>query len=90
MLACGKDDIILSNLSLSHAYGFVCSMLWGLAYGAKVALGRDVYRFTGDALFFKPTIIPAVPSQIAGMLQADALNLSSASFLSAELHALNR
>ena len=74
MLACGKDDIILSNLSLSHAYGFVCSMLWGLAYGAKVALGRDVYRFTGDALFFKPTIIPAVPSQIAGMLQADALN----------------
>lgn len=74
MLSCGKDDVILSNLSLSHAYGFVCAMLWGLAYGATVALGRDIRRFTGDALFFRPTIIPAVPSQIAGMLEADALN----------------
>ena len=74
MLACDKDDLILSNLSLSHAYGFVCAMLWGLAYGATVALGRDVHRFTGDALFFRPTIIPAVPAQIAGMLKADALN----------------
>ena len=74
MLACGKGDLILSNLSLSHAYGFVCSMLWGLAYGATVALGRDVLRFTGDAMFFKPTIIPAVPSQIADMRQKDALN----------------
>lgn len=74
MLACGDDDVILSNLSLSHAYGFVCAMLWGLAYGATIALGRDVHRFTGDALFFRPTIIPAVPSQIAGMLKADALN----------------
>ena len=74
MLACGKDDVILSNLSLSHAYGFVCAMLWGLAYGATVALGRDVLRFTGDALFFKPTILPAVPSQIADMLSKDALN----------------
>ena len=74
MLACGEGDVILSNLSLSHAYGFVCSMLWGLAYGATIALGRDVHRFTGDALFFRPTIIPAVPSQIAGMLKANALN----------------
>lgn len=74
MLPCGEDDIILSNLSLSHAYGFVCSMLWGLAYGATIAIGRDVHRFTGDAMFFRPTIIPAVPSQIAGMLKADALN----------------
>jgi long-subunit acyl-CoA synthetase (AMP-forming) len=49
-------------------------MLWGLAYGATVALGRDVLRFTGDALFFKPTILPAVPSQIADMLSKDALN----------------
>lgn len=74
MLPCGKDDVILSVLSLSHAFGFVCSMLWGLAYGAKIALGRNVHRYTGDALFFRPTIIPAVPEQIAGMLRADGLN----------------
>lgn len=74
MLACGEGDVILSNLSLSHAYGFVCSMLWGLAYGATIALGRDVHRFTGDALFFRPTILPAVPAQINVMLNANALN----------------
>ena len=74
MLSCGKGDVILSNLSLSHAYGFVCAMLWGLTYGATVALGRDVHRFTGDALFFKPTILPGVPSQIDDMLNKDALN----------------
>ena len=74
MLPCGKGDVILSNLSLSHAYGFVCAMLWGLAYGATVALGRDVLRFTGDALFFRPTIIPTVPSQIDDILNKDALN----------------
>ena len=74
MLACGKGDVILSNLSLSHAYGFVCAMLWGLAYGATVALGRSIHEFTGDAQFFDPTIIPSVPSQMADMLQKDALN----------------
>ncbi len=74
MLACGEGDVILSVLTLSHAYGFVCSMLWGLAYGATLALGRSLHEFTGDALFFDPDIIPAVPSQIADMLKADALN----------------
>lgn len=74
MLPCSKDDVILSVMSLSHAYGFVCSMLWGLAYGATIALGRNVHFYTGDALFYKPTIIPAVPAQIAGMLAADGLN----------------
>jgi long-subunit acyl-CoA synthetase (AMP-forming) len=49
-------------------------MLWGLAYGAVIALGRSVHHYTGDALFFRPTIIPAVPSQIEGMLKADGLN----------------
>ena len=74
MLQCGKGDVILSVLSVAHAFGFVCSMLWGFCYGAAIALGRDIRRFTGDALFFNPTIIPGVPSQIEGMLKADALN----------------
>jgi len=74
MLACGEGDVILSVLSLSHAYGFVCSMLWGLAYGATIALGRSITEFTGDAMFFDPTIIPSVPSQMADMLKKDALN----------------
>lgn len=74
MLACGEGDVILSVLSLSHAYGFVCSMLWGLAYGATIALGRSITEFTGDAMFFDPTIIPSVPAQMADMLKKNALN----------------
>ncbi len=74
MLACGEKDVILSVLPLSHVFGFVCSMLWGLAYGATIALGRGVRHLIDDALFFKPTIIPAVPSLIGAMIVFDALN----------------
>ena len=74
MLACGEDDVILSILPLAHVFGFVCSMLWGLAYGATIALGRGVRHLLDDALFFSPTILPAVPTLINAMLRFDALN----------------
>ena len=74
MLACGEDDVILSILPLAHVFGFVCSMLWGLAYGATIALGRGVRHLVDDALFFNPTILPAVPTLINTMLRFDALN----------------
>lgn len=74
MLACGEDDVILSILPLAHVFGFVCSMLWGLAYGATIALGRGVRHLVDDALFFNPTILPAVPTLINAMLRFDALN----------------
>lgn len=74
MLACGEGDIILSILPLSHVFGFVCSMLWGFAYGATIALGRGVRHIVDDTLFFKPTILPAVPTLIGAMLKYDTLN----------------
>ena len=74
MLACGEDDVILSILPLAHVFGFVCSMLWGLAYGATIALGRGVRHLVDDALFIDPTILPAVPTLINAMLRFDALN----------------
>ena len=74
MLACGEGDVILSILPISHVFGFVCSMLWGFAYGATIALGRGVRHLIDDALFFNPTILPAVPSLIGAMLKFDALN----------------
>ena len=74
MLACGEGDVILSVLPLSHVFGFVCAMLWGLAYGAAIALGRGVRHFADDALFFKPTILPAVPSLMGALLRFDGLN----------------
>jgi long-subunit acyl-CoA synthetase (AMP-forming) len=74
MLACGEGDVLLSVLPISHVFGFVCSMLWGLAYGATVALGRGVRHIVDDPLFFRPTILPAVPSLIGAMLKFDTLN----------------
>ena len=74
MLACGEGDIILSVLPLSHVFGFVCSMLWGFAYGATIALGRGVRHMVDDTLFFKPTILPAVPTLIGAMLKFDTIN----------------
>ena len=74
MLPCGEGDVILSILPLAHVFGFVCSMLWGLAYGATIALGRGVRHLVDDALFFKPSILPAVPTLINAMLRFDALN----------------
>ena len=74
MLSCGEGDVILSILPLAHVYGFVCSLLWGLAYGAAVALGRGSGRLADDAMLFRPTIVPAVPSQISAMIEADAIN----------------
>ena len=74
MLACGEGDVILSILPLSHVFGFVCAMLWGFAYGATIALGRGVRHIVDDTLFFKPTILPAVPTLISAMLRFDTLN----------------
>ncbi len=74
MLACGEGDVILSVLPIAHVFGFVCSMLWGLAYGATIALGRGVRHMVDDTLFFDPTILPAVPTLISAMLKYDTLN----------------
>ena len=69
MLPCGPGDIILSLLPLSHVFGFVCTMLWGLTYGAAVALGRGTRFLLEDCAFFQPTILPVVPS-LAKMLMS--------------------
>ncbi len=67
MLPCGPGDTILSILPLSHVFGFVCSMLWGLAYGAAIALGRGVRTIMEDCLYFDPTILPAVPTIVEAL-----------------------
>ena len=74
MLPCAPGDILLSVLPLSHVFGFVCSLLWGLAYGAAIALGRGVRHMVDDTLFFRPTILPAVPSLVEAMYKYGTLN----------------
>ena len=74
MLPCGEGDVILSLLPLSHVFGFVCSMLWGLAYGAAIALGRGVRHMFDDCKYFNPTILPAVPSLMEILYRKQVLN----------------
>ena len=74
MLSCGEGDRILCVLPLSHVFGFVCSLLWGLAYGATIALCADVRDLFSAPAKFRPTILPAVPSIIEALVRYDALN----------------
>ena len=61
MLSCTPDDIILAEIPISHIYGFVASLMWGLTYGAAVAIGRGPEHVKEDMELFKPTILPATP-----------------------------
>ena len=76
MLPCGPEDTLLSILPLYHVFGFVCSMLWGLAYGAAVALGRGVRYLMEDCMYFNPTILPAVPTVVEALHRFHLLNPS--------------
>lgn len=73
MLPCGQGDIILSIIPFSHVFGFVCTMLWGLAYGASIALGRGTRYLFSDCGFFRPTILPVVPSLVRMLMSRKAL-----------------
>ena len=74
MLECHPDDILLSVLPFSHVFGFVCGLLWGLVYGATIALGRGSKYLLTDCEHFRPTILPAVPSIINVLVQRGCLN----------------
>ena len=74
MLECGPQDRILSLLPIVHVYGFVCSLLWGLAYGAVVCLCPSDDSRLKMAGVFHPTILPAVPAVIDAMTERDLLN----------------
>ena len=55
------DDTLLCLLPLSHVFGFVCGLLWGLSCGATVALGRGPRHYADDFALFSPTVVSVVP-----------------------------
>src|SRR5574344_2069491 len=73
-LSCSKDDVILSLLPFSHVFGFVCTLLWPLCYGASIALGRGLRHLEEDILSFKPTILPLIPSLASFLVSKKLLN----------------
>jgi long-subunit acyl-CoA synthetase (AMP-forming) len=54
-------DILLCALPLGHVFGFVCGLLWGMACGAVIALGRGPRHYIDDLAFYKPTAVSVVP-----------------------------
>lgn len=74
MLSCGPGDIVGSFLPLSHVFGFVCTLLWPLAYGACAALGRGYRHLLDDAFYYHLTILPAVPTLLYFLHAHGALN----------------
>jgi len=74
LLPLAPEDTLLCMLPLSHVFGFVCGLLWGLSCGACVALGRGVRHYADDCRFFRPTALAAVPLLLGFLLRQNALN----------------
>ena len=69
LMPLSPDDTLLCLLPMAHVYGFVCGLLWGLACGATVALGRGVRHYADDMALFSPTAVAVVP-RLLGFLAA--------------------
>ena len=76
LLPLAPSDTLMCMLPLSHVFGFVCGLLWGLSCGACVALGRGARHYADDLAFFEPTALSAVPLLLGFLVQRDLLNPS--------------
>ena len=74
LLPLGADDTLLCLLPLSHVFGFVCGLLWGLSCGAVVALGRGPRWYAADFEAFKPTTVSVVPKLLEYLARSSAFN----------------
>ncbi|MBQ9003538.1 MAG: AMP-binding protein [Eggerthellaceae bacterium] len=74
LLPLSPDDTLLCMLPLSHVFGFVCGLLWGLSCGATVALGRGMRHYADDLRVFEPTAVALVPKLLEYLVARDALN----------------
>ena len=74
LLPLAPDDTLLCVLPLSHVFGFVCGLRWGLACGATVALGRGARYYADDLALFNPTAISVVPKLLEFLVARGALN----------------
>ena len=74
LLPLSPDDTLLCLLPLSHVFGFVCGLLWGLSCGATVALGRGARHYVDDFALFKPTAVSVVPKLLGFLAARGAFN----------------
>lgn len=69
-----KEDNLLCLLPLSHVFGFVCSLLWGISNGCTVSLGRGARHYIDDCMYFRPTAVSLVPMLAEFLLSHHLLN----------------
>ena len=74
LLPLQPSDLLMCMLPLSHVFGFVCGLLWGLSCGASVALCRGVRHYLDDLAAFRPTALSAVPLLLGFLVQHELLN----------------
>ena len=74
LLPLSPEDTLLLMLPLNHVFGFVCGLLWGMANGAAVAIGRGPRHYADDCAFFKPTALSLVPLLLGFCLKYRVFN----------------
>ncbi len=73
-LPLSPEDTLLCMLPLGHVFGFVCGLLWGLACGACVALGRGARHYLDDCDHYRPTAVSVVPMLMGFLLKQRCIN----------------
>ena len=73
-LPLSPEDTLLCLLPLGHVFGFVCGLLWGLACGAGVALGRGARHYLDDCSHYRPTAVSVVPMLMGFLLKQRCIN----------------
>lgn len=74
LLPLTEDVNLLSVLPHSHVFGFVCSLLWPLSFGAKVSLGRGLKRIFMDFSEYRPQAVCLVPEMAAFLASRKLFN----------------
>lgn len=71
---CSENDRVLAQTSLHHIFGLVYSLLWPLANGACVCVGRGLRHIDAETHYYRTTILPGTPSMIEYLKKIKALN----------------
>ena len=71
---CTEQDRVLAQTMLFHIFGLVYSLLWPLANGACVCVGRGLRHIDAETYYYKTTILPGTPSMIEYLKRIKAFN----------------
>lgn len=71
---CDSDDRVLAQIELSRVFGLVYSLVWPLANGACVCIGRGLRHLDADTYYYHPTIFPGSPANMGYLRKISSFN----------------